>query len=47
MAIVLAVQKWCHYLLGQYFIVRFDQQTLHFIAEQREIAVEYQKGLVS
>ena len=27
----------------KYFIVWFDQQTLHFIAEQREIGVEYQK----
>lgn len=34
MAIVLAIQKWRHYLLGQQFIVRTDQQSLQFLNDQ-------------
>lgn len=45
MAICLAIQKWCHYLLRRYFIVLSDQQSLRHITHQREVNMEYQKWL--
>ena len=45
MAIVLAVQKWRHYLLGRHFIIWSDQHSLRFITEQRDIGNEYQRWI--
>lgn len=45
MAIILAVQKWRHYLLGSHFIVRTDQKSLKFLFEQRLVVPECQKWM--
>ena len=46
MAIVLAVEKWRHYLLGHRFVVYTDQKALRHILEQREIIPGVQKWLM-
>lgn len=46
MAVVLSMQRWRHYLLGQKFVVIFDQKALKFLLEQREVQPQFQKWLV-
>lgn len=47
MAIVLAIQKKRHYLLGRCFIVHIDQKSLKFLLKQRLVRVEHQKWVRS
>lgn len=42
MAIVLALQKWRHYLLGKQFIVCTDQKNLKHLIEQKNISGDQQ-----
>lgn len=44
MAIVMAVQKWRHYLLGRHFIILTDQKSPKFLTDQRVLGEEQFKG---
>ena len=45
-AVVMAVQKWKHYLIHKPFIIRSDQMSLKYLWEQKEIPIQYAKWLV-
>ncbi|KAK1412796.1 hypothetical protein QVD17_34309 [Tagetes erecta] len=46
LALVSAVQKWSHYLLGRHFLIRTDHYTLKFLLEQRVTTIEQQRLLL-
>ncbi|KAD2805340.1 hypothetical protein E3N88_38717 [Mikania micrantha] len=46
LALVLAVQKWHHYLMGRHFFIKTDHYTLKFLLEQRVTTVEQQRLLL-
>ncbi|KAI3753279.1 hypothetical protein L2E82_25328 [Cichorium intybus] len=46
LALVLAIQKWSHYLLGRHFLIRTDHYTLKFLLEQRITTTEQQRLLL-
>ncbi|XP_031254189.1 pentatricopeptide repeat-containing protein At5g61990, mitochondrial-like [Pistacia vera] len=46
MAVVLATQKWRHYLLGQQFVIRTDQRSLHFLTDQKLFSESQQKWVI-
>lgn len=43
MAVVLAVQKWCPYLLGQMFMVHTHQNGAKILLDQQVVECEYQQ----
>ncbi|KAD7480494.1 hypothetical protein E3N88_03630 [Mikania micrantha] len=46
LALVLAVQKWNHYLMGRHFFIKTDHYTLKFLLEQRVTTFEQQRLLL-
>lgn len=46
MAVVLAVLKWRHYLLGRHFIIKTDHQSLKYLLEQR-VATPFQQKWIA
>ncbi|KAA0048104.1 reverse transcriptase [Cucumis melo var. makuwa] len=45
MVVVLAVQRWRPYLLGNRFVVQIDQKSLKCLLEQRVVQPQYQRWL--
>lgn len=45
MVVVMAVQRWRPYLLGQKFVVKTDQRALKFLLEQRVIQLQHKKWI--
>lgn len=46
LALVLALQKWRHYLLGQHFLVKTDHCSLKYLLNQRVSTAEQQRLLM-
>lgn len=46
LALVLALQKWKHYLLGRHFFVKTDHYSLKFLLDQRITTAEQQRLLL-
>ena len=46
MAVVQAVQKWKHYLMGRHFVIKTDQRSLKFLTDQRLFTEEQFKWTV-
>ncbi|CAA0843134.1 Uncharacterized mitochondrial protein AtMg00860 [Striga hermonthica] len=46
LAVLLAVQKWRHYLQGHRFTIRTDQQALKYLMEQKVASSWQQKGII-
>ncbi|KAJ7949788.1 Ty3/gypsy retrotransposon protein [Quillaja saponaria] len=46
LAVVLALQKWKHYLMGRHFFLKTDHYTLKYLLEQRVTTTEQQRLLV-
>lgn len=45
MAIVLAVKKRHHYLLGHHFVIRTDQRALKYLLEHRQLDADQQRWI--